>query len=226
MSRRAEPRARLGLTVAALAALLLAAGCTGDGRAGAPPPAPRAAAPSSTPARPAAPAGVDPAKWLERRCDSGVYGDLGAGWRALGTVAGPLVFHLATASGPRVPAGAFQPADGGLLPRKLLVVVDWGSAVTVSVPPGERRDVSLSYDPAGWDEPAPDPGAGQQAVTFRACASRADEPFGTTQPYDTGTQFNGGLLVTGPRCVALDVRPDGRPPRRVVLSIGAGRCRG
>jgi hypothetical protein len=39
-----------------------------------------------------------------------------------------------------------------------------------------------------------------------------------------GTQFNGGFVVRGRRCVPVDVKVGAQAAERVMLSIGAGRC--
>jgi hypothetical protein len=48
-------------------------------------------------------------------------------------------------------------------------------------------------------------------VTFRACE-------------DEDTEFLGGIVVAGARCVPLRIAEPGRPPRRQLLSFGAGEC--
>ncbi len=56
--------------------------------------------------------------------------------------------------------------------------------------------------------------AGDVRVTFRPC-----------RPHQRiGTQFNGDVLVDGPRCVALDIAWDGGRHRRIEASFDAGSC--
>jgi hypothetical protein len=94
----------------------------------------------------------------------------------------------------------------------VLVIVDRGATVQVDVPQIERRDVSLLYataQPPGPDYRVRD---GDSRVVFHACPDRA-------------TQFNGGFVVAGPRCVGIDVRTDGGRRSRESIPFGVGSCR-
>jgi hypothetical protein len=205
---------------AGLLAMVALAACTAEKPAG------RAAGPTAAPAAPTTaavattrpPAG--PPGAFVRTCESSVDGDLGDGWRARSVVAGPLALvalrHAATQ-----PAADFRRRGGGYQGLKVLAVVEAGATVTLTVPTAERRHLALLYDPAAWNEDNRYRlGDGDTAVTFQAC------PPAQTPPGAGGTQFNGGFLVAGARCAALEVStPAWRTPRRVTVSFGAGRCR-
>jgi hypothetical protein len=209
--RRWPPALAAGALAVALAA------CTNEAPAG------RAAATTSAPAAPttAAPAPPGPPGAFVRTCEDSVYGDLGDGWRKRSVVVGPLAF-VALRYAATQPAVDFRPRGGRYQGLKVLVVVEVGATVTLVVPPAERRHLALLYDPAAWREDNHYRIAdGDPAVTFRSC------PPGQTPLGASGTQFNGGFLVDGPRCATLEVAtPAWKAPRRVTVSFGAGRCRG
>jgi hypothetical protein len=84
--------------------------------------------------------------------------------------------------------------------EKAIAVLDPGGEATVVIPEGHRDDAALVYS-----DPSP-------AVRFQGCAEGL-------------TAFNGGFVVAGPRCLPLDVYPNGaREPVRVVVSFASGRC--
>jgi hypothetical protein len=210
--RRPRPSA-----LAAAGLVVALAACTAEAPAG------RAvgstAAPSPTTAAPTRPPG--PAGAFVRTCESSVYGDLGDGWRKQSVVVGPLAF-VALRYAATQPAVDFRRRGGRYQGLKALAVVKAGATVTLTVPPAERRHLSLLYDPDSWTENNHYRLAdGDTAVTFQSCPPE-QTPFGAD-----GTQFNGGFLVDGPRCATLEVStPERRAPRRVTVSFGAGRCRG
>jgi hypothetical protein len=217
--RVAIGRLHAARVVAALVALTLLAACTEPRSTGpvegqAPAPGPTAApGPSATRPGPTAAGFV-------RTCESSVYGELGDGWRRDSVIAGPLAF-VALREAARGPAGEFRRRGSGYPGQKVLVVVEAGATVTVTVPAAERRHLALLYDPASWNERNSYRIAdGQPAVTFQACPAE-QQPAGAD-----GTQFNGGFVVAGPRCATLEVSTPAAPtPRRVAVSFGAGRCR-
>lgn len=150
-----------------------------------------------------------------RSCDSRVYGPLGRGWRSRSVVVGPIAF--VGASGYE----DYRPRDLVAGRRhhtvKVLVVVASGETVIVKVAPQAIGRASLAYDPADFDLERVD--RGHSAVRFSAC------PEGTTLTGRSGTQFNGGIVVSKPGCIPLLVDlADAAAPRRSVLSVGGGRC--
>ena len=129
------------------------------------------------------------------------------------------------------PRSDFQPVPGRLhryYPQKLLVLVRARSVVTVTVPRSEHH-FALLYGRADWRIPYSRGyrlADGERAVTFHAC--RESEPSfvpGSRRMVGRWTEFNGGVIVAGARCVTLDVRVHGRTRgSRTHLSFGAGRC--
>ena len=104
----------------------------------------------------------------------------------------------------------------GYSAQKVLVVVEPGAVVTVAIAPTATGASSLLYDPSRFnDTNRYEVSDGESAVTFQACGK------GGTHV----TQFNGGFIVAGPRCVPLEISTanDGTPRRRV-LSFGKGDC--
>jgi hypothetical protein len=156
-----------------------------------------------------------------------VYGTLDApGWKEHSIIAGPLVFYYADQFA-RQPASTFAPIAGrsGYYPgQKLLVLARRGEVATVVVPGSERRNAGLLYNPAEWnDRNAYRVEDGETAVKFKACKKGERAPVGG--PLNAMTQFNGGFVVAGVRCVPLEVLVRGQEATTpVTLSFGAGRC--
>ncbi len=135
---------------------------------------------------------------VEVGCKDAVYGQLAAGWRSprSGTViAGRIAW-------PYLRVTARHPLAGDRSTRavKALAVVDPGPGVTVSIPPAERRRLSLDYvnlQPSGRFHVSD----GAHAVTFKPCP-RTQWPGGRTQ-------FAGALIVRGAQCATIDIQPIG-----------------
>ena len=202
-----------GLVIAGLA---LVAGCTsstnppgpaqGTGAQGSSAPGSQSASPVSAP--------------FLRTCDTSVYGDLGSDWRKGGLAAGPLTF-VGLGSVGSAAADDFAPHAGRYRSIKALAVVDQGADVTVSIATADLGHAALIYDPSSIrDDGLYAVNDGESAVTFRSCAKGQKNALGYAGP----TQFNGGFVVDGPRCLAVDVVASGRPPQRLVISMGRGRC--
>lgn len=169
---------------------------------------------------------------------------LSPGWKATSVVSGPLTLAYIKEYVSQ-PVGAFEPARQRLrriiagpatdrerrvaqrtlehTPRgsyavgEALVRVAAGDEATLSVAPGQRSSVTLIYSRrARNQERRGAPGAyrvadGDPAVTFRACPS-AD------------TDFLGGIVVAGARCVAMTVTSPGRRPALLRLRFGKDSC--
>jgi hypothetical protein len=201
--------------VAVLVLSFVACACTSSGSSA------TTAADSSAPGAPATPSVVDEAGYV-RTCASRVIGDIGApsAWRSSSiTIARSVLLD-----GIRGPSHASRAAFGGTHGRypagKVLVVVKQGERVTMRVPTSERRVFSLLYDP-GSMEGANNRYAisqGEHAVTFVACP-------GTSPSWSRATQFNGGPIVAGARCVSLDVRVGDHPWRTIRVAFGRGACK-
>jgi hypothetical protein len=140
-----------------------------------------------------------------RGCSERVDGELAPGWRAQSVVAGPLAsVYVRLLAGERRRHALWQ--------EKVLAAVEPGASVTVVVPPRERENVSLSYDPQVWSAPsrgAPRLSDGHRSVRLTAC--RRERPH---------TQFNGGFIVRWPHCARLTVYAEGK---RLDAAIPFGR---
>jgi hypothetical protein len=105
-------------------------------------------------------------------------------------------------------------ADGLSLPIKIPVGVAKGATVTVSISSGDRNTTSLLYNldiGASHTTTGYRVDEGDAVVTFEACG-------------DHETFFNGGILVTGPSCVRLDVQLQQRM-QRFFIPVGVRQCR-
>jgi hypothetical protein len=95
------------------------------------------------------------------------------------------------------PASAFRHRPGFARVLKVLAVVDPGSPVTIRVPLRLRRVMALVYDPTLWSSQQIRPKNADAIVRFDPCGDQR------------GTQFNGGIAVSGPGCYSLSVTSDG-----------------
>jgi len=163
-----------------------------------------------------------PPNAFNRTCETSVYGTLDAPtWKKHSIIAGPLVFYYADQFAHQAPS----PGRNGYYPgQKLLILVRRDAVATVVVPEPERGYVSLLYNPAAWnDRNAYTIEDGETAVRFKACKKGETAPGGAS--LTAMTQFNGGFVVSGIRCVPLEVLTAGRASAiPVTLSFGAGRC--
>jgi hypothetical protein len=158
----------------------------------------------------------DPEPYV-RTCSSSAYGDLGQGWRERAMVAGHLAF-VGMRNGynrmylDRVGAGRANPL-------KVLVVVDSNAAPTVTIAARSRAYAALGYNSIRRKDSTGVPlGDGTESVRFQACRL-----VRSREPWNRGTQFPGYFLVSGARCVHVDIATQGKILRRK-LSFGV-RCR-
>jgi hypothetical protein len=146
-----------------------------------------------------------------RSCRTAVYGELAAGVREHAATVGPLTL-LAIEGGRR---SAVEPS--GVV--KVMALVRTGETVTVVVPEGERRRLSLLYDFGRGPKRDFRLSDGTSSVRFEACT--ASQPY----PGEHETQFNGGFFVRGPQCALLDVWVEGQTgPSRLGVEIGGRPC--
>jgi hypothetical protein len=139
-----------------------------------------------------------------------VVGDLGEDWRRVAAVSGPLAL-LGVAQYRRVPIRSFAPRAGRYPSWKVLVVVERGRPVTLTVSLFDRQPVRLLYDEAVWrNDNRYRLSEGHLAVTFEPCEDRLF------------SQFNGSFLMRGPRCVQLEVWLEGERQARP-LQVPFGR---
>lgn len=152
----------------------------------------------------------NPAAIPVRWCGTAVGGSLPPGWRQSAVVLPSLAlytFGAMTDDGHRARRGWRPPHM-----VKIPALVQPGSAVTLTVPAAQRRFVSLAWIPSQQ--------SGLPSLQLSACApSEADHGI-------TGwTQFNGGVNVTGRRCVTLEATA-GRTRWRITLAVGVPGCPG
>jgi hypothetical protein len=197
--------------VACLAALLIA-GC-GSGTGARPPTG--ASAGHATPHR----GGSE----FARRCDSRVEGP--EGLKAGAAVAAGGVRFDALGDAAHLSASDLAPLKHRYLAYKTVTEVDAGRTVTVEIGSGSRPYARLLYDASRFREDGRYLLAeGETGVTFSACAA--------SQPRSAGagtvgrrTEFNGGFIVAGRRCVSLFISSRATPQQaRVVVAFGVPRC--
>ena len=167
-------------------------------------------------------AGTDP---VRRECGSSVWGEPGSDWPASSVIAGPLMFVNARLL--KDSTYRFGSVGGGRYKAmKQLVVVRTGWVARVVVPSAQRTRVALQYAPEHFNT-AVVPAQSEHDVTFAACPPGRPSLGPSSQ---RETQFNGGIVVAGRRCVMLAVyaAKQGHPlPSRPVyarISFGAGKC--
>jgi hypothetical protein len=146
-----------------------------------------------------------------RECGSAVFGTLAPDWREHAAIAGPLAW-LGVSGYARDSAATFAVQDGRYFFKKALAVVERGALVKIVVPESERTRLALFYSASGT---RPDNlykvSEGESTWALRACE-------------DTETQFNGGFIVGGAQCAALDVFLEGKNrPIRVFIPFGTGK---
>jgi hypothetical protein len=123
-----------------------------------------------------------------RRCETGVYGTLGpiAHWQKSSIVVGPMAL-VWIRQYENVPKSWFRREPDA----KVLALVKQQQLVTLTVPPSERGDVALLYEPGVHAVKD-----GKSQVTFQACT-------GGDTSWRWATQFNGGIYVAKPMCLTL-----------------------
>lgn len=157
----------------------------------------------------AVPALARDAEPFVRDCSTSQYGDLGRGWRERAVVAGPVAF-VGMRDGY---------ASGGPRPLKVVVVVDPQRVATVTVGARSRTSAALGYNGVRHSGGGRIPLAkGARSVRFIACG-----PVASREPWNRGTQFGGYFLVSGRRCVHVEIASGGKTLRRA-LRFGVSTC--
>jgi len=150
-----------------------------------------------------------------RGCDSSQYGDLGRGWQKRAVLAGPVAFVGMRAGYRRDAVLPVSPGRGR--PYKVVVVVAPNAAPTVRIGMRSRSVAALGYNEIRHDGGGPvQLSNGTQVTRFEACGSEPSRPA-----WNRGTQFGGYFLVSGRRCVQVEVETGGKVLRRK-LRFGVG----
>jgi hypothetical protein len=135
-----------------------------------------------------------------RTCEQSVYGRLGDDWLSRARTVGPA--HM-VGFGSDAPS---RDSTTGEFAVKVLLVIDRGPPVTISVAPEDRTLVALMYISTRFNiHRVTDQDA---AVTFEPCAG------------DATTQFNGGFVLRRPLCAHLTLTVEGREPIPFALPLG------
>lgn len=141
-----------------------------------------------------------------------MFGELGSGFRAENLTLGPVTF-VGTSGYEGQPTRFFVTRRGLFLPQKILVVVDRGAPVTVSIASADRPFASLLYDPARFNRRYADAGAADHTVIFEPCGASLAR-----------TQFNGAFVVDAPRCVTLLVQREDAAVQRGIARFAILDC--
>jgi hypothetical protein len=105
----------------------------------------------------------------------------------------------------------------------VLALIQTGETVTVVVPEGERRRLSLLYDLGPGPKRPLRLSDGTSSARFSACTRSEEWTPGQAYPDPQETQFNGGFFVRGAHCAPLEVWIDGRAdPLPLTLGFGTG----
>lgn len=169
-------------------------------------------------ATPASEAGTDPRTYT-RTCDDSVDGDLGDQWRENSLVVQRLAF-VGARDYRDAPRRWFRKHDDGTYrTQKILVRIENGDDLIVRIPKRHRRFAAFVYDRSLFGRRLRI-SEGDYQVTFDVCKDALENPYGAD-----ATQYNGGLLVAGPRCVPVIVLDEnGELIERVKISFAAERC--
>jgi hypothetical protein len=159
----------------------------------------------------AVPALADEPDPYVRTCATRQFGDLGQNWQQRAVVAGHVAFLGAS-------DGRWRPPGPGAWPLKVLVVVDANAAPTVTIAERSRAHAALGYNNVRHNGTGVTLDRGTQSVRFEAC-----RPATSREPWNRGTQFGGYVLVSGRRCVYIEVATQGKIIRRA-LRFGVPRC--
>jgi len=165
----------------------------------------------------AVPALADDPEPYVRGCDTSAFGDLGRGWQKRAVSAGPVAFvGLRNGYG----RDSVLPGLAGRgRPLKVLVVVAPNARPTVRIAARSRRFAALGYNgvrnEAGGNVSL---SSGTHAIRFEACRAEPSRAV-----WNRGTQFPGYFLVSGRRCVHVEIAARGEVLRRT-LRFGVSRC--
>lgn len=143
-------------------------------------------------------------------CSESVEGPLQKGWQEQSVTLGPIAFHDLLDAASQPPATFQIGSDGRFGAFKTIAVVRAGAVVTVSVPAKDRFHYGLAYGQEGHRDSflLTDAAA---SVTFHACPSHE-------------TQFSGGIVVVGPRCIQLTASAPGGERWQEIVKFARHSC--
>ena len=192
--------------IVAVAGLIVLTSCTPTVQPDIPP------HPKVTPPAPTLPHIHVPAGTFVRGCGSAVDGALGplTKWSKSSIIVGSFALVWIRQAA-RVPASRFREPQA----VKILALVKAGHPTLVTVPEQERRHVSLLYDPNATVGNRYRVQDGEESVEFEPCPGGAS--------WAAATQFNGGVIVAGGRCVTLTVT-QANESRRIRSAFGKRTC--
>lgn len=135
-------------------------------------------------------------------------------------IRGPFALVTVARGLPRLSRRSYRPRDGRLPSIKLPVGLRAGHKATLSVAPNQRAYAALAYREETRDARRIE--QGHEAVAFKPCP--ADTPaFHGGGTVGTITGWAGALIITGPRCIRLQLRVDGKRRPDIKLPLGR-RC--
>jgi hypothetical protein len=191
--------------------LPLLGSCTSAHHVGGPTPRVNSS-PSLAEATPEPSAAAAAAGTFVRSCATAVSGSLGAfsTWSKSSRVVGGFALVWIRQAAQVAPSRFRTPQA-----VKILALVKSNEQVVLSVPRSERRHVSLIYDPNAFvgTYRVRD---GEDSVRFQPCPGPGS--------WEGATQFNGGVIVAGARCVTLLVTPDSGESTPMRSAFGKGAC--
>jgi hypothetical protein len=132
-------------------------------------------------------------------------------------VRGPFALVTIKRELPRLSGASYRPSAGRLPVVKLPVGLRAGHRATLRVPATQRAHAALIFRHGTRN--AKRIQDGDRAVTFSPCPPDTPAFSGATVGRTTG--WAGALMVTGPRCIRLKLRVDGR--RRPAIRLPLGR---
>jgi hypothetical protein len=151
---------------------------------------------------------------VQRSCDTAGQNGLSPDYRHHALVVGPL--SLGSVRDLPRPGDPLPRVGARLGALEVIVVVPAGRQATLTIPRVDRSHVRLIYDQSKFrDDGAYLLRTLDSAVHFTACQSRR---------FNNGvSQFDGGFVVDGRRCVRFSVREPGSAVRTGRFPLGA-RC--
>lgn len=136
-------------------------------------------------------------------------------------IRGPFALVTLARDLPRLSRASYRPRGGRLKGVKLPVGLRAGHRATLRVSAAQSKQAALLYRPK--TRAANRIQDGDQAVTFNPC--QPETPAFSTGVASGGTVgpitgWAGSLIVTGPRCVRLELRVDGERQPDIRLPLG------